>query len=244
MKWGADAMPEKRITQKFYSDDQRRCLLEKYKVPSNLTDSVISHLEGSAAIWKQKLGPDEIRANRKRARAKWKELARLSSKLADALEDLPEDVRTRFNMISDSDGFQAIVAKGDETAQGLRIYRFDNGNELLVMDPEDMFRGVRYIRDRANEEMANEPRLPKGKWFDYPLHLWMTNMEILWREILGRPFTRDVAPNGEPITPAAEFVIDAFGVLDPEMPSKTILNQMRKTIHSKRGRRQNQALAE
>ena len=63
-----------------------------------------------------------------------------------------------------------------------------------------------------------------------PLREWINGMFYIWVGIIQKPFTRDVASDGEPITEAARFCVEVYKFLDPETPKSLVLNEMKRRI--------------
>ena len=229
------------VKPEFYDHDLRLTLISTFEVEPELQQEFIKRLESAALIWQQeRVAPFMPDVDWTAMSRFWKDAVKQSNRLIDTITNRPEfvDERLRNGLLGkiDNHAFSVMQAERDNKQRpdepklsAIDVVQPQDLNALVSR--LDVFRGL------AERELEIIPSNKAGRKPDYALSLWMTNMYNLWTERLGRNFTRQVHGRGSAVSPAARFVVAAFGPLDPKIPHSQILTQMEHTISRYRNRR-------
>lgn len=216
-----------------YSDEAFARLSDKFKIPENLRGELRNQLEDTAAVWRMNGGGKMPPRRASLTRKELHDIARLTKRLRAALSSISYEAGQLLNRQDSS--YIIRAHKRDNPEDGPQYpalaYPVAFGESgLIILDVADMVKildGLEIVASEAAETMRHSS---VGKRRDHALRMWIINIEMIWRELLVRPFTRDVKDPGEPISEAARFCVAAFKAVDPDMPPSRVLNEMKLNI--------------
>ncbi len=219
-----------------YSDEVFDTLCTEFRIPSESQLEFRDALEGAAEVWAYHVGRGDLSIPAASIKRDLEKVEKLAGRLYDSLNDLDYFCHERFAM-KDATLSHDICDGAQRSRYGHKLHRYtdSNGDEVtILLEYQDLIDGVDILRQYASEALAEIPPQRTGRKAVEPMRMWMTNIAATWSDLLGRPFTRDVHDNGEPISEAARFCVTAFAELDPKTPPETVLNAMKKTITAQR----------
>jgi len=236
-RWGYRVrgwFPEGR--EPFFDQSSFERLATTYDIPEHLHQKVFEQLEGSGDIYSYHRTNVDDRPTPSEQAAALREIGHLAAKLSQRLEDLDDATTDAFWRIASHQPhpFEAET----ETPFGHKIERIDMPDEgflLLCDDEESIRRSIRIIQNVAAHVEAGLPQAQGGPSGSEGIRMWVLNMVSLWEEILGRKFTLDYH-QGQPISDAARFTVEALQVIDPNVPTSRIVTGMRKVTKYRRER--------
>ncbi len=91
--------------------------------------------------------------------------------------------------------------------------------------------GLHHAAQNASEGI---PKSSSSKAKDLELLLWLSNIQRLWSGLTGQPFSRDIAPDGDPITNAGRFCLMAFKMIEPDCAPSRVMNGMKTRSKNRR----------
>jgi len=109
----------------------------------------------------------------------------------------------------------------------------DGRINLNKLDKGDVIEIIKRLNASITHGIENISKDNKGRKPRSSLAILVYKQQEYWEDILSRPFTFD-EHNGEGITPAYFFCLDAVQIFDPSIASTEIKSQMRKVIAEKR----------
>ena len=219
-----------------YSEADLASLCCEFHIPIGMQPEIASCLEDAAAIWRWYGGATAGHPTRGASAKALRTVATSASGLKAALAALPMPA-------ADALAAQVVKAesaslKGQHIPTGLPVISIlhdDGTSAQAVLDLSELAHLVDALESMA---ISAEADLPDGRRTkeDHALRMWISNVEMLWTETLGRPFTRDMTAEGEPISDAARFCVSAFGKVSPGTPRHSVLNAMKKHIKTVKAR--------
>lgn len=212
---------------------QRLCA--EFAIPDEKHEVAREHLEGSADVffhWRYNV--DEA-PKPGECRAALTEIADLTERLRDRLSRM--DGRTQAAFWFPEIALNSAVMRGaTETPFGHKIERRtidDNVEIVWHEDPAGLLRAVTILHNYALQGLERLPDDPGGQRQLFGLRHWMSNLYILWTEILGRKFTVD-SHQGEPVSDAARFCVAVTRLTAPDITNSQVFTAMQ---HQRRTRR-------
>ncbi|MFD0860530.1 hypothetical protein [Roseovarius aquimarinus] len=202
------------------------------------TEYVRQELEHFAAIYRQqhkaivsktpgKATTRELDTVAKQAARLLATLERLSPKAASAIE-ARGDADTRRGLShapSDTRARPSLFLPIQDVAEDL------SGVTVDIVTLRSVIGGLHHAAENAAKEIPNS-RSSKPK--DLGLLLWLSNMEHLWGQLTSQPYSRDVGPNGEPLTNAGRFCFAAFRMIEPNCAPSRVMNGMKTRSNRRR----------
>lgn len=215
-----------------YSEADLEALFRDFAITPGLHPEVAKALEDSAAIWRWHGGEVGDHTPPGASIKSLRSVAKAAEGLKSALDALPAPARRALDMqFAQAD--LAVITEQVGVA-GLPILHglADDGTMTpIILDLDEIAHLIDALQNMATEATA-APLGASRRKRNHALRMWVINMEALWTQSLGRPFTRDMTPEGEPISEAARFCVAAFGRLSPGTPRHSILNAMKSYIKS------------
>lgn len=223
--------------QTAYSDSAFQRLARNYGfADSNKLAEAKKRLEGAAQVyrnWKRNYSdaprPGESRAAIDAVEQSANELLSALQKMDSATADLfwePE-----IKLLNNWGNLQFTESKYGHQIE--RLPAEGGGYNLDCLWRDDHFASLNILLAYCK---AAKERLPKDKGgprSDEPLRMWAINIQAFWEQFLGRRFTLD-REKGKPISPAANFCVDAFKSIDPTIRPSRVMNAMSKVIEDAR----------
>lgn len=215
-----------------YSEADLEALFREYAITPGLQPEVAKALEDSAAIWRWHGGEVGDHTPPGASIKSLRSVAKAAEGLKSALEALPAPARRALDMqFAQAD--LAVITEQVGVA-GLPILHglADDGTMTpIIPDLNEIAHLIEALRHMAIDAESFPLGASRSKR-NHALRMWVINIEALWTQSMGRPFTRDMTAEGEPISEAARFCVAAFGRLSPGTPKHTILNAMKSCIKS------------
>ena len=215
--------------QETYFEADLNELFNTFDIKTELQSEVRRSLEHAAAIWRWHGGGAEKRPTPARSRATLKKVSKAAAKLHEALQSLTHPAHTALNMELAQVAMAAIPDSRARTKMpGFETINDDGTTNLNILELNEITELMAALSDMASRAEAAS-KAGRGTKHDRALGIWMVNIEKLWTETLGRSFTRDATPEGDPISEAAQFCVYSFGKVSPQTSQVTVINAMRKT---------------
>ena len=109
----------------------------------------------------------------------------------------------------------------------------DGRVNLNKLDKDDVTEIIRRLNESVLHGIKHIPSDGQGRKMKSGLLILTYKQQEYWEDTLSRPFTFD-EHNGEGITPAYFFCVDALRIIDPSVKPTEIKSQMRKIISETR----------
>lgn len=218
-----------------YNDKAFANLCTQFEIPKHIETDIRDALEDSAAIWRWYNAPASERTNPSLDRRDLKKLATKAIELQAAFSKLSDSaqgsVRHEYSNL-DMEGTHSIIIDNEinESYPILRVPNRDGTEGILSISIDETLKLLDALKGAAENAAENLNPAPKGAKRDHALRMWITNISLIWEDILGRPFTRDVTNDGMPISEAAQFCVSAFTHIDSKVIPSRILNEMKHEI--------------
>jgi hypothetical protein len=200
--------------------------------PADL-DDFRKQLEDYAAIYRWENARHQDRQRSSDSKRELNAVRKRLTKLLQAIDDLSEDARVEFELgitrKRDADTTRSIMGKLAPDSPSL-VLAIPGSDEALALGSDDLQNILGGLNEALDTGIERLPKRPPGQTRDYGLLLWMSNIRDLWDKSTNRPFTRDITADHEPITPAANFCIEAFKMIEPDYPNSRISQAMRECI--------------
>ncbi|WBL33080.1 hypothetical protein O5O51_15425 [Sinirhodobacter sp. HNIBRBA609] len=153
--------------------------------------------------------------------------------LRAALAGLSNEARSELDLgvfrKADQDAMRHITGNLDADAPAL-VLPLLNPDQSVSLDLADLEKLLGGLEDALSQAVDRLPNQRRGQSRDYGLRLWITNIRDLWQSTTSTPFTRDATADNEPITPAADFCVNAFKMIEPKYPNSRILRELKDCI--------------
>ncbi|KEP70708.1 hypothetical protein DL1_15595 [Thioclava dalianensis] len=216
-----------------YSDAIFEHLAQEFKIDPEFHAEVRTRLEGAGDVWKRLGGgtTDSLRPGE--IKKELQQVSKQAGKLYDRLKALSLDANHALMQSHERIGQAAApkdLEQGDLQYPFVAITEGDPSPVAIALQAKDLSKIISGIRDVAEAAIDDQKTGRAGKKSDDALRLWITNIETIWIDILGRPFSRDVTDAGDPISEAARFCVEAFKPIDAALPSSRVLNAMKTRI--------------
>lgn len=220
-----------------YSNEQFEKLCAEFELPKSQHEEIRIALEDFAAIWRWHT-PDQdmVRRPSKDVKA-LKRVSEKATKLLREFEKLSLDAQSEMRVENSNAYTDSIFPERDYSKFGHKFFRYigHDGLETTIVDEvPDLVRSVEIIKNLADAAAAKNRPAPTGRRHNMAMAMWMANIVDLWTETLGRSFTRDATPQGEPLSKAAAFCVSTFNPIDPKTPNSRVLYEMKKFIAQRR----------
>jgi hypothetical protein len=215
-----------------YSAADLSDLAEAFEIPVEHRAEMALLLEDTAAIWRwYKAGRTDLTAPYV-ASKNLRDLSKQATKLKAALDALPPPAIEALERQLYAEQSAVVMETVDSDKMfALMVPESDGSDYPIFPDLRAFRRLVAAIADMA-DRASDLPNRGKGKPADRALRMWITNIDMFWTGVLGRSFTRDVGPNGEPLTQAGQFCVAAFRFVSPQTPQNSVSNAMKSHIAS------------
>jgi hypothetical protein len=223
--------------QETYTKADLEFLYSEFNIPTAAQAELARALEDAAAICRWHNQPTASNVRPAVSIAALNKVAKFADKLGAALSGLPpaaqaalavEYTRSESSVIS-------ALSGGPPSPKGAALFvPQTDGSTLPVLPDQDDIKDIIAHVARMAKQATGLPSGADGTKRNQGLRMWMFNIEIFWTETLGRSFTRVVLPNGEPLSQAARFCVEAFKPFDPKTPPSRVINEMKHCIKRKR----------
>ncbi|MBI1220497.1 MAG: hypothetical protein GC186_18355 [Rhodobacteraceae bacterium] len=220
-----------------YTPEVFAALCEQFEIPADVRDELLRRLEGGAAVWRRYHSRDEPQPPAHHVRQELATLAKHAAKFIASYRDLSDEARHALSRMHEhhmTRGVPDALTAASPPYPYLRAPSEDPETGVLTVDLGEiagLIEGLQIVaRDAADKVSGGRV----GKRRSEALRMWMVNIELIWEEVLKRPFTRDATSRGEPITEAARFCVEAYKPLDPALPASRVLNEMKLCIKRRR----------
>lgn len=228
-----DPVPFPEPEKHTYTPEAFSGLCEEFQIPPELRDEVLRRLEDSAAVWRRYHRSEEPRPLAHHVRQELQKLAKHAASLAASYHALTDEARRALTMRQEHHAMhgalEALTAASPPYPY-LHIPSADRDPVVIEAEPSDIARLVEGLGMIAEEASGRVSPQKAGTRRSEALRLWISNVQLIWTDLLGRPFTRDFLSNGEPVSEAARFCIAAFAPIDPKTPKTRVDNAMRQHI--------------
>ena len=225
-----------------YTDADVAEFCEMLRIGPEKHDKLASALNDAAREWQRRKQSPISQTSAKARSDELRQFAKRANAMAHALNDLSDAAWLSMQYASDwinSDRQESRI----DTVAGDEDYG-DFGYERSISvwpDPEtsetisyaNVQDAVRTLARMSGIGRQTLPDLRRGPSQDFPLECWVRTMRSVSYAV-GVPFTRDVAPDGSTITPAACLCDAAYFVLDPQTLPSRVLNAMKNEIKAQR----------
>jgi hypothetical protein len=240
--WGNTEYPlQSGERESFFTSDDISELAQTYGIEGEeLLAKVTKHLEVSAQVyWGHKLKWDDI-PRMSQIKAAVLEIGALVNDLHWRMENMNEVTGNWFWQPENEVHLLAFhpIKKATESRFGHKITRDQIGPDTEVvhyLERDDHLESLTILKNYCRDALERIPDDKGGRSTSYGFRLWIINMKALWEKILGRRFTQSFH-NGEPISDASRFCVDATKPVDPEITSTAIQGMMRKVISKERAK--------
>lgn len=221
--------------QQFYSEQDVERICSEGRLSSNLAPLVAKCLEHAAKEWFENATIES--RDLKRTKADLSRLSKAARRFSEALGGASREAWDALLNASDHPDFAYRVSLDVETSD-----EFDPGPiSIRVDDPENGWTlanlPISDLQHLANElvhlSVAGQFDLStpgKGRRESHALNTWIRRMYELWDCHIAQPFTAGHMKGGQATTPASAFCVEAFRVLDADMPPQRVHTEMRKFI--------------
>tara|TARA_R110000850_G_scaffold88316_8_gene189729 strand:+ start:1426 stop:2121 length:696 start_codon:yes stop_codon:yes gene_type:complete len=192
-------------------------------------------IDDAAATWNDRRA-DRVSAEYLKARkAELTALAQASRAYGGTLATLSSASWAMMSMASDELNEiapQAMsIASPEYVRRGQVSFEVNDGEgDKQILHLQTLQHVISHLASVADFAAQERTKLGKGPARDTPLETWIWSIANIWAQYLKRPFTRDLTSDGQPISLAARFCVEAYHCLDPLTPTSRVLNEMKKRI--------------
>jgi len=197
------------------------------------TARVQGELEHFAAIYRWRHATATNRKAGTPVRRELDTLAKQSARLMETLAKLSPEAARAIERQVDADAQSGIVNPESATDSPSLFFRLDDSPSDMIGHRADldMIRMlVGGLHRAAKLECGAVRKARSSKPPDVGMLIWLSNIKSFWLSHSPLPFTRDTAPDGEPITDAGSFCLLAFRAIEPGCPASRVLNGMKTII--------------
>lgn len=194
---------------------------------------IAQELEHFAAIYRWETAKTESRTPVKVARRELEAVANQTARLMDTLANLSPKAAAVIEHQADLDSQDGMLSNPASPGGASLFVRLDDFGDDIVGHAIDLemlhsiLGGLHRAADtRDGSSHMGHSRKPQ----DFGLLLWLSNIRQFWHAQTDLPFSRDVAPDGEPITAAGLFCLTAFQKIDPDCHPSRVMNGMKALI--------------
>lgn len=157
--------------------------------------------------------------------------------LKDVLATLPEVAIKEIDRISQTDYVRNLENPDYPSislpALALRDPVASDSGSLIILDHEDWIQIAAALAITSKRALENVPHGKSGRKEEGALDYWIAIIAFYWTGTLNRKFSRDATDDGQPLSEAARFCVEAFSAVDPEVPQSRVLNAMKLYIKNK-----------
>lgn len=171
-------------------------------------------------------------------RSALEEIGLHAAELIRCLEEMDQTTWQRFWQPDFALQAALISGKSQTTKYGQRVERIDlspTSWTMIAPTRERIEEHVRLLKSYQENALKNLPGQKGGRPTQEAISIWVVNMRSYWIQTLGRRFTVDRL-QGQPVSEAARFCVDALHIMEPDIPPTTVINEMQKLISRKRKR--------
>jgi len=172
------------------------------------------------------------------AKKKLKSIQGTINKLMDQIDDLDEG--ESFWLWKGLHGYKGFWAgllqrfsPASDSYRDEKCVLPDGRINLNKLDIDDVIETIKRLNASITHGIEAISKDKKGRKPKSSLAILIYQQQYYWEDTLSRPFTFD-EHNGEGITPAYFFCLDAVRIIDPSITSTEIKSQMRKIISETR----------
>lgn len=226
-----------------YSETFLARLFERYKIDEQHHWFTRGMLEYAAKNWQvattERLTPKERRNLLlnllKAVEAFQAELSAMPSGLWQAMMDAPDfEIRNEFHSHLYQQYEEAYHAGHRLQGEDTDLEPPDAYLVPVEVNQKALRNELTCVAQSITSLLSHSPEVKRGMPSNDDLRVWVRTISDLWTDHLHRPFTRDVAPNGEPVSEAARFCVDVFHEVEPSVPPSRVLNAMKQVISERR----------
>lgn len=105
----------------------------------------------------------------------------------------------------------------------------EDGCKISFLTKPDYLESLDILRNYCSTALEHIPADKGAALKSNSKRMWIINIRNLWVDGLGRDFTLSYH-KGKPTSDAACFCCDAFEVIEPELPAKKIISEMKQLI--------------
>lgn len=220
-----------------YREADLEKMITDFSIPNALRHDLGTLLEDSAAIWRWKNSTENSFKAPATTSAAIRRVAKKAGSLKEALEGLPDQAFVALNRAYEQATDRAALDESGVASGPALSAPTEFGTDGRVYPDLEEITQLVAVLERIASDVPPPSATWKGPRKSSALGLWIANIAMFWTDTLSRDFTRDISDNGEPISPAARFCVEAFALLSPDTPTQTVLNAMKAHITSAKRKR-------
>lgn len=221
--------------RRFYSDEDVEKLCHHARLSSHVGPVVSEALERAAQEWFENSGHEAVDVNQTEG-----ELVRLSKAAREFSAALNETGRDAWGAMIDASThgdighfIQLNLRSQDELVSGpieIQVDDFEQRRFLPDMSVSDLRLLVARFRELSIQSRFDVGRPGRGRPESHSLKRWVWRMHRFWVRELEMPFRAGHMKGGDATTPSCKFCMEAFKILDPDIPPQRIHTEMRNAI--------------